>query len=253
MFAPVRAGLFAALFAFACVASSITVYSPPATAQTKARKAVPARRSRRRRDPARSPDQDRCRAGRRSPPRSLRREADAAFQKNDFRAGMQLLGQIVAVAPDDSASWLRLARSRPADPPGQRPRAHAAARARRDRRLHRLSAHRQSAPRRPTRCRSSAAPSPSARCGGRRSMRCGCRSNCAKSPTCARSMRGCATSTASACSTTPSMPMRPRRAPASSSPRRCRAGAPISRRSSRSPGRTSRRSRPTRSSSASKA
>jgi alpha-2-macroglobulin len=42
---------------------------------------------------------------------ALRREADAAFQRNDFRTGMQTLGQIVAVAPDDSANWLRLAKT----------------------------------------------------------------------------------------------------------------------------------------------
>ena len=42
---------------------------------------------------------------------ALRREADAAFQRNDFRSGMQILGQIVTVAPDDSANWLRLARA----------------------------------------------------------------------------------------------------------------------------------------------
>ena len=41
----------------------------------------------------------------------LRREADTAFQKNDFRNGMLILGQIVTAAPDDSATWLRLARS----------------------------------------------------------------------------------------------------------------------------------------------
>ena len=45
------------------------------------------------------------------PAAALRREADAAFQRNDFRSGMQILGQIVAVAPDDSANWLRLART----------------------------------------------------------------------------------------------------------------------------------------------
>jgi hypothetical protein len=53
------------------------------------------------------------------PVATLRRDADAAFQRNDFRAGMQLLGQIVAVAPEDSGNWLRLARTilqiRPAD------------------------------------------------------------------------------------------------------------------------------------------
>src|SRR5215470_424361 len=44
------------------------------------------------------------------PVATLRRDADAAFQRNDVRTGMQLLGQIVAVAPDDSTNWLRLAR-----------------------------------------------------------------------------------------------------------------------------------------------
>ena len=44
---------------------------------------------------------------------ALRREADAAFQRNDVRSGMQILGQIVTVAPDDSANWLRLARTVP--------------------------------------------------------------------------------------------------------------------------------------------
>ena len=49
----------------------------------------------------------------------IRHDADAAFSKNDFRAGMALLGQIVSAAPTDSATWLRLARTvmqiRPAD------------------------------------------------------------------------------------------------------------------------------------------
>jgi uncharacterized protein YfaS (alpha-2-macroglobulin family) len=49
----------------------------------------------------------------------IRRELDAAFQRNDFRNGMVLLGQLVAAAPADSAGWLRLARTiqqiRPAD------------------------------------------------------------------------------------------------------------------------------------------
>src|SRR5436309_4051738 len=45
------------------------------------------------------------------PAAALRREADAAFQRNDFRGGMQILGQIVAVAHDDSAKWLRLAKA----------------------------------------------------------------------------------------------------------------------------------------------
>src|SRR5674476_279921 len=42
---------------------------------------------------------------------TLRRDADAAFQKNDFRTGMTVLGQVVTAAPEDAASWLRLART----------------------------------------------------------------------------------------------------------------------------------------------
>ncbi|MFL5099691.1 MAG: alpha-2-macroglobulin family protein [Xanthobacteraceae bacterium] len=53
------------------------------------------------------------------PVATLRREADAAFERRDHRAGMQILGQIVAIAPNESADWLRLARSilqiRPSD------------------------------------------------------------------------------------------------------------------------------------------
>ncbi len=45
------------------------------------------------------------------PAAALRHDADAAFQKNDFRAGMLVLGQLVTVAPDDASSWLRLART----------------------------------------------------------------------------------------------------------------------------------------------
>lgn len=45
------------------------------------------------------------------PAAQLRREADAAFQKNDVRGGMILLGQLVAVAPTEGANWLRLARA----------------------------------------------------------------------------------------------------------------------------------------------
>ncbi|HKM88283.1 MAG TPA: alpha-2-macroglobulin [Xanthobacteraceae bacterium] len=53
------------------------------------------------------------------PVAQIRRDADAAFAKNDFRGGMALLGQIVAAVPNDSTTWLRLARTimqiRPAD------------------------------------------------------------------------------------------------------------------------------------------
>ncbi len=41
----------------------------------------------------------------------IRKDADAAFAKNDFRTGMTLLGQIVAAQPNDATTWLRLART----------------------------------------------------------------------------------------------------------------------------------------------
>jgi uncharacterized protein YfaS (alpha-2-macroglobulin family) len=44
-------------------------------------------------------------------PTTLRTDADAAFKRNDFRSGLQNLGQIVATAPEDGANWLRLARA----------------------------------------------------------------------------------------------------------------------------------------------
>src|SRR4051794_2434454 len=40
---------------------------------------------------------------------TLRKDADAAFQKQDLRGGMLVLGQLVTVAPNDGAAWLRLA------------------------------------------------------------------------------------------------------------------------------------------------
>src|ERR1700732_2106500 len=42
---------------------------------------------------------------------TLRTDADAAFRRNDFRAGLQILGQIAATAPEDSGNWLRLGRT----------------------------------------------------------------------------------------------------------------------------------------------
>ncbi|MDI1346024.1 MAG: alpha-2-macroglobulin [Pseudolabrys sp.] len=45
------------------------------------------------------------------PAAQLRRDADAAFQKKDFRAGMTVLGQLVTSAPKDAANWLRLSRA----------------------------------------------------------------------------------------------------------------------------------------------
>jgi alpha-2-macroglobulin len=40
---------------------------------------------------------------------ALRRDADAAFARGDGRTGMQALGQIVTLAPNEAANWLRLA------------------------------------------------------------------------------------------------------------------------------------------------
>jgi hypothetical protein len=45
------------------------------------------------------------------PVAQLRREADTAFQKQDFRTGMLVLGQMVTAAPTDASNWLRLART----------------------------------------------------------------------------------------------------------------------------------------------
>ncbi len=42
---------------------------------------------------------------------ALKTDADAAFKRNDYRAGLQIVGQIAATAPDDSGNWLRLART----------------------------------------------------------------------------------------------------------------------------------------------
>src|SRR5215475_3799367 len=40
-------------------------------------------------------------------PAALRSDADAAFRTNNFRVGLQILGQIAATAPEDSGNWLR--------------------------------------------------------------------------------------------------------------------------------------------------
>ena len=53
------------------------------------------------------------------PVATLRSEAEAAFARRDFRAGMQTLAQIVSVAPREAGNWLRLSRTilqiRPSD------------------------------------------------------------------------------------------------------------------------------------------
>ncbi|QWG11106.1 alpha-2-macroglobulin family protein [Bradyrhizobium sediminis] len=42
---------------------------------------------------------------------TLKTDADAAFKRSDFRTGLQILGQIAATTPEDSANWLKLART----------------------------------------------------------------------------------------------------------------------------------------------
>ena len=94
----VRAGLIAALFALAPLAavaaekpfqnSALADSAVKLEAQIKADAGTPTK-----------------------PLPQIRRDADAAFAKNDFRTGMALLGQIVAGAPTDATTWLRLART----------------------------------------------------------------------------------------------------------------------------------------------
>ncbi len=47
----------------------------------------------------------------RRPAAQLRRDAEAALQRTDLRTALQLLGQAVAVAPNDAGNWLRLAQT----------------------------------------------------------------------------------------------------------------------------------------------
>ena len=42
---------------------------------------------------------------------ALKSDADAAFKRNDYRTGLQILGQIATTTPDDSGNWVRLARA----------------------------------------------------------------------------------------------------------------------------------------------
>jgi len=113
MFALTRAGLFAALVAFACLG----VIAAPAGAQAPQK---PFEREDLADAAIRLEAQIKTDAGLvQKPAPQLRREAEAAFQKSDFRSGLQLLGQAIASAPEDAGTWLRLARAvmliRPAD------------------------------------------------------------------------------------------------------------------------------------------
>ncbi len=173
---------------------------------------------------------------------SLRTDADAAFKRSDFRTGLQILGQIAAV---DARRQRQLAAAGADHLPDLRPRIPARApscwSARRPPPTSPTSAPPMPA-KRPTRLPCSAARCPTASCGVRRWMRCGSRSICARSPRCAASTKKCATSMASGCWTTPSIPTAHRRAPVSSSPRNS-PSAPISRRSWRWRAATSRHCR----------
>ena len=105
MFALFRAGLFAALFAFACVAPTVSSAAAQGSEQAFKRDDL---------DQAavRLEGQIKTDAGQVvKPVTQLHSEMEDAFKKNDFRLGLQLLGQIVSVEPNDAASWLRLARS----------------------------------------------------------------------------------------------------------------------------------------------
>ena len=171
---------------------------------------------------------------------TLRNDADAAFRRSDFRVGLQILGQIAATSPEDSANWLRLAKTifqiRSASSSEQTfllERASTAAyiayqragnqaeeadalavigRAMSDRKLWRPALDSLAAVARHARGRR-----------GPRPVREDARPN-----------------TASGFWTTPSIPTAPRRGPASSSPRTSPSGS-ISRRTSRRPAPTSRR------------
>jgi uncharacterized protein YfaS (alpha-2-macroglobulin family) len=98
MFAHVRAGVAAALIALACL---------PAIAADK-----PFERDDLAQAAIRLEAQIRSDAGQVGKSAAqLRNEIDLAFKRNDFRNGLQLVGQLAAIAPQDASNWLRLARS----------------------------------------------------------------------------------------------------------------------------------------------
>src|SRR6476619_3287308 len=98
MLAPVRAGFAAALVAF---------FTFTASAADK-----PFQRSDLADSAVRLDTQIKTESGQvAKPAATLRSEAEAAFAKRDFRAGMQTLAQIVSVAPREAGNWLRLSRA----------------------------------------------------------------------------------------------------------------------------------------------
>ena len=99
MLASIRAGFIAALVALAC-SHALAAGSKPFQREDLDEAAI------------RLEDQIKKDSGAvTKPAAALRRDADAAFQKSDLRTGMLLLGQVVTAAPDDAATWLRLARA----------------------------------------------------------------------------------------------------------------------------------------------
>jgi uncharacterized protein YfaS (alpha-2-macroglobulin family) len=103
MRAPVRVGLFAALVTLASIFSplhSAGAADKPFTRPDLAEAAI------------KLEAQIKTDAGQVAKPLAqLRREADQAFQRNDLTSGIVLLGQVVSLAPTESANWLRLARA----------------------------------------------------------------------------------------------------------------------------------------------
>ncbi len=130
---------------------------------------------------------------------SLRTDADAAFKRSDFRTGLQILGQIAATSPGRQRQLAAAGPHHFPDPRRQLHRTDLPVGTRLDRGLHRLSARRQR--RRGGRRAGRARPRPvrAQAVASGAGLRCGCRSICARSPTCAASTRKCATSTASGC------------------------------------------------------
>ena len=223
MFSLIRAGIAAALSA-PCARDRRSPRKPPTSRSRTSDLADSA-------IDARSPDQVRCRradqAGGANPARCRRRLREERLPRRhgaarpDRRRGAERRDHLAAAGAHHHA-----------DPPGRRStNARCCSSAPRPRPISPISAPPTAAEEADSLALARQRAEPARSCGGRRSMRCGCRSNCARSPTCAASTRDCANSTASACSIIRSMPTPRRRAPASSSPKTCRR-APISRRSS---------------------
>lgn len=98
MLASLRAGLLAALVALACV---------PAGAADKAFEREDLAQAAIRLEAQIKTDAGQV--GKSAP--QLRNEIDLAFKRNDFRGGLLLVGQLAAIASQDAANWLRLART----------------------------------------------------------------------------------------------------------------------------------------------